>query len=165
MPLTPAQLAMLKADIAANSDLNSKPNTPDGSAAIADLYNAVAAPVFIVWKKNVSIGAVGDAINATELAGLTTLNVTRLQAIGQYAPSGINPSLADRRQAFDDIFSGAGGATTRASLLALWKRNATRGEKLFATGTGSDASPATSAFATDNFPITLGDVQAARALP
>ena len=33
---------------------------------------------------------------------------------------------------FDDVFSVAAGASTRAALLALWKRPATRLEKLFA---------------------------------
>jgi hypothetical protein len=56
--------------------------------------------------------------------------------------AGVNPSLPDCRQFFDDIFSGAGGTNTRANLLALWKRLATRAEKLYATGTGSDPSPA-----------------------
>ena len=55
--------------------------------------------------------------------------------------AGINPSLATVRQFFDDIFSVAAGASTRAALLALWKRFATRGERVFATGTGSDATP------------------------
>jgi hypothetical protein len=55
----------------------------------------------------------------------------------------VNPSIASNRAFFDDVFSGAGGTNTRAALLALWKRLATRGEKLYATGTGSDASPAT----------------------
>ena len=62
------------------------------------------------------------------------------------SPSGVNPSLAERRAFFDEVFSVAAGATTRAQLLALWKRPATRTEKIFATGTGSDASPATLTF-------------------
>ena len=74
---------------------------------------------------------------------LSSLNATRLQTIALYSPAGINPSMSDRRTFFDDVFSGAGGVNTRAKLLALWKRNANRGEKLFATGAGSDAVPAT----------------------
>jgi hypothetical protein len=140
--LTPAQKATLKASILADGTLAAAVAAGDDST-VAAAYNAAAAPAFVVWKSNVSIGAVGDAINATELAGLTTLNTTRLQTIAQYAPTGFNFSLADRRQAFNDIFSGAGGTVTRPALLALWKRNATRAEKALATGTGSDATPAT----------------------
>jgi hypothetical protein len=74
--------------------------------------------------------------------------------------AGVNPSLIDVRQMFDDIFSGAGGTNTRANLLALWKRLATRGEKIFATGTGSDPSPGTLTFEGN---ISYQDVEQARA--
>jgi hypothetical protein len=48
---------------------------------------------------------------------------------------------------------------TRAALLALWKRLATRGEKLYATGTGSDAVPGTLTFEGN---ISARDVEEAR---
>jgi hypothetical protein len=153
MALTPAQLTTLKADIAANSDLNSQPNNSDGNLAIANLYNLNASPNFTVWKAS---------FNAAELAGLSTLNNTRLQSLAMYLAAGVNASRADTRAFFDDIFSGAGGVNTRAALLILWKRLAKRGEKLFATGTGSDASPATLVHEGN---ITPTDVQMARDLP
>lgn len=145
MALTPAQRATLKTDALATPSLTTAISLADWPA-VAAYYNAQASPDFTVWKTNVSIGAVGDKMNAAELAGLTTLNVQRLQVIAAYSPSGVNPSLADRRAFFDDVFSGAGGVNTRASLLALWKRLSNRVEKLFATGTGSDAVPATMTF-------------------
>ena len=162
MALTPQQLATLKADILADPALNAFPNNADGNTAIANAYNQNASPAFTVWKTNVSITAIGDKFNGAELGGLTSANQTRLQTIAQYSPMGVNPSLADRRQFFDDIFSGAGGAVTRPALLALWKRLARRGEKLFATGTGSDPSPATLTF---EGVITFQDVTQARELP
>ena len=115
-----------------------------------------------MWKSLVSIADVGRKINGGELAGLTTLNVTRLQCIATYLAGGISPVLADHRAFFDDIFSGAGGATTRAALLALWKRVASRVERLFATGTGSDASPGTLVF---EGAIDVNDVSLALNLP
>ncbi|MGH7947905.1 MAG: hypothetical protein ACREQF_01605, partial [Candidatus Binataceae bacterium] len=114
------------------------------------------------WKTNVAINEVGKKFNGAELAGLTTGNQTRLQMLAQYLAGGVNPTLIDNRQFFDDVFSGAGGATTRANLLALWKRLATRAEKLYATGTGSDPSPATLTFEGS---VTYQEVQQARALP
>lgn len=141
--LTPAQQTTIKADILANPDLNSQPNTADGAFEIARLYSLQAVPNFTVWRSMVSITDIGNAFNGPELSGLSTLNNTRLQTIAQYSPGGINPSLAQRRAFFDDVFSGAGGVLTRANLLALWKRLALRIEKLLATGVGSDASPAT----------------------
>lgn len=133
MALTNAQLQTLKADIITNGLQNNTAN------AIAEFYNA--ASTFTVWKTNVSINEVGKKLNGTELAGLTTGNQTRLQTIAQYLAGGINPSLSDNRAFFDDVFSGAGGTNTRAALLILWKRIANKIERLFATGTGSDAVP------------------------
>lgn len=182
MSLTPAQLATLKADIAANTNtipagqpwsgafvgvqVKNVPGTGDGNAAIAGWYNLAASPTWTVWRKLVSITDVGDAFNGTELAGLTTGNQTRLQTIALFSAGGVNPSLADRRQFFDDVFSGAGGATTRASLLVLWKRLASNFQKLFSTGTGSDAAPATTASGFgDSTSLSAAEVLAARNLP
>ena len=143
MALTSGQLAAIKADIIANSDLNTKPNNSDGNDAIAKIYNLAASPAWTVWKVNVAINDVGKSLNGTELAGMTTGNQTRLQTIALYLANGVDPSLASNRAFFDDVFSGAGGTNTRAALLILWKRLATRLEKLLSTGTGSDAAPAT----------------------
>lgn len=173
MPLTTAQLQTLKADLAANastvsingatpvaiSSLDTAPErTSDAAFSVAAWYNLAASPAFVLWRKQVSVPATGDAMNATEVGGLTTANLQRLQTLAQYTTGFFDFSLPDRRQAFNDIFSGAGGTNTRASLLALQKRSGTNAEKLFATGTGSDASPAISAFA-DGLPLTGTDIQ------
>jgi hypothetical protein len=140
--MTSAQKATLKTAIQADPTANTFYVNGD-LTGLAGYLNALASPVFRVWKSIVSVTEVGDNIVATELAGLTTLNATRLQTIAMYSGGGINPALADRRAFFDDVFSGAGGTLTRPKLLALWKRDATRFEKVFAVGTGSDAVPAT----------------------
>jgi hypothetical protein len=146
MALTPAQQATLKADIQADAAFNSLPQNSDGAFAIAEAYKLLASPDWTVWKSNVTINEVGKKFNGSELAGLTTGNQTRLQTLAQYLAGGVNPSLLDNRQFFDDVFSGAGGAVTRANLLILWKRLANRAEKLFSTGTGSNSAPATMTF-------------------
>ena len=163
MSLTQTQLTTLKADIAADSVLSLVPETADGSATVAAAYNLNANPPFTVWKTNVSITEVGNNIVATDLAGLSTLNSTRLQTVVMLSQDGINASLSDRRAFFDDIFSGAGGAATRAKLLILWKRLATRAEKLYAIpqSPGSDASPSTLTFEGE---IMMQDVQDAWAI-
>ncbi len=163
MALTTAQLQALKADIVADSALNAQPNTSDGAFAIAALYNLLASPAFIVWKTAVSWQAIGDQIDAGELVGLTTSKLTQLQTLALISQDGINASSADRRGAFDQIFSAAGGTITRPRLLTLWKRSATRAEKLFASGTGSDASPATLSLTFDGT-LQYQDVQMARSL-
>lgn len=158
--LTSAQLLLIKAAILADGTLAAKPNNSDGAFEIAAALNLVATPSFTVWKTLVPIASVGDNFSGTELAGLTTGNQSRLQTIAAYSAQGINPSLIDRRQFFDDVFSGAGGTTTRAKLLILWKRLATRAEKACATGAGSDASPATMSF---EGTLSYQDVEQARA--
>jgi len=156
---TTAQLLALKTAIAVSADLvqagtpdcggfvgvavNAVPNTPDGNQCLSRVYALAASPAFTVWKTSVTITQIGDNIVATEIAGLSSLNATRLQTIVQLSGDGINPSLADRRAFFDDIFSGAGGVGTKAKLLILYKRLANRFERIYATGTGSDAVPAT----------------------
>lgn len=144
--LTDAQLQALKADISADPVLNALPKNSDGAYEIAQRYNTLASPAFTVWKTAVTSQAVGQAMSSSEVAGLTTANTSRLQVMEQFSGGLFNPSLADTRAGFDSIFSGAGGAVTRTALLALWKRKATRAEKLFASGTGSDAAPATLSF-------------------
>ncbi len=173
MPLTLAQKQTLKTDILTNPATvlwqgnqvaisaiaaSTAPDNPDANFAIKTWYNLVTA-AFVVWKTSVSINAVGDNFVGSELSGLTTANQTRLQTIALFSTAGVNPSLADRRFFFDDVFSGAGGAGTRVKLLALWKRFATNSEKLFATGTGSDASPATMGYETA---LSVADIEAAR---
>ena len=138
--LTTPQRAALKTAIQADGTANTL--YVDGNLdGLAAHLNANASPAFTVWKTLVAVGDVGKTFVASELAGLTQLNTSRLQNLAAWLAAGVNPSLASIRQFFDDIFSGAGGANTRAALLVLWKRPASRVERVFATGTGSDASP------------------------
>jgi hypothetical protein len=140
--LTTAQLATLKAHIDATPALAAFPNNPDGAYAIAQILNQEASPAFIVWKTAVSRNEVGKTFIASALAAITSGNNDKLANFAAWNET-VNPSRLDQRQFFDDIFSVAAGASTRAALLVLWKRSATALEKVFATGTGSDASPAT----------------------
>jgi hypothetical protein len=161
MALTPAQLVTLKNHI--NASVVPAVVTARGGGAVgrddttlAALYNANST--FVVYKTNVGLGEIGDKINGAELAGLSSLNTTRLQAVIMLSPTGYNPSLVDRRAFFDDIFSGAGGVVTRASLLTLWKRFAREVERVFATGTGSDAVPGQLVYEGS---VTIADIGAA----
>jgi len=140
--LTTAQLQALKTDIAADPVLSLIPQNSDGAFEVAQAYNLLAAPLFWVWKSLVSLEDVGGALVASEVEGLTTAENGRMQTFAQFNPSGFSPWRLDHRLFFEGVFSGAGGAATRAALDTLWKREATRGEALLATGTGSLASPA-----------------------
>ncbi len=167
--MTTAQLQTLKTDIAANSNptgqpgsiyqataVNAVPNNSDGNAAIAFWYDQATNPAKIVWRNAIPVSQVGTAMLSADIANLTAVNNTRLQVLGQYATQGFFAS-ADVEAGFSDIFSSAPNTVTR--LHAVWRRTALRIEALFATGTGSDAVPATLVFEGQ---ISGGDVQAAR---
>ncbi len=153
MNLSLSQLQALKADIVADSTLNAIPKTTDGCQLVADAYNLLAAVDHWVWRT--SVGETDYTRNSgldTDGTTVTTWSWTtyigRSQGERDAWPrlfmgggTGCNPSLANVRSAFTDIFSGAGGANQRAHLLAISRRKATRGEKLFAVGSGTAASP------------------------
>lgn len=158
--LSTAQLTALKADILADPALAAQPMNDDGHFAIAAAYNILASPVFRVWKTSVSTAEVKKNVVWTELIGRSVGE--RDSFVFMLSNGTINPADVNIRQGILDIFSGAQGATTRNQLNALSKRDATRGEKLFATGTGSDATPATMNFEGN---LSYQDVSAARNLP
>ena len=141
MDLTPAQEQTLKANILATPE-TAVLYTDGNLQGLADYYNAQAAPAWIVWKTSVDKNEVGKTFVASALAAITAGNNDKLANFAAWNET-VNPSRADQRLFFDDVFSVAAGASTRAALLVLWKRSATAFEKLYATGTGSDATPAT----------------------
>lgn len=142
--MTPAQLQTLKTFINQNPAWAALPLNQTSAQFIADALNLNASPSFTAWKSNVTLPETALAFNGAEFASVTSANHSRLQTIAQYYSGGYNASSADIRAMWNDIMSSK--TLTLASLLALWKRFATVVEKLFATGTGSDASPATLSF-------------------
>jgi len=62
--------------------------------------------------------------------------------------AGVNPSLPNVRQGWADIFSGGPGTAQRTHLLAMARRLANRGEKIYATpqSPASTSSPSTLTF-------------------
>lgn len=164
MALTNAQLATLKADIAADPALAAKPMTSAGAQEIADAYN-LTVPAWIVWKPNVPTLQIGAVVSYVAVAAMTTANLDRVRTFYVMNPDSFDPSRSDIRTYMSDTFSGALGGQGQASrdaLEALYRRAATRAEKLYSTGTGSTASPATLTFSGS---ITGADVQQARELP
>lgn len=63
MPLTSAQYASLRAAIQADPVLNAIPKGGDGDIAIADAFNALAAPDFPVWRPDVPVREIMDTFN------------------------------------------------------------------------------------------------------
>lgn len=157
--MTPEQLAVLKADIIANPDSNIQAwRSAYDAGPIADWYNSVTSPAFIVWKSSVRVEDVLAATSFSGTGGFISRSAGERDAyLAITARDSINPAIANIRQAFADIFSGAGqGATdTKTAFLTLSKRTANRLERLFATGTGSDAVPATMTYEGE---VSFGDV-------
>ena len=159
--MTPAQLTQLRTAIDADQVLSAYPNNSDGAYDMAQFLNQPTSPAFIVWKTSATIADTTKAFNGSEWAGMTSANHTRLQTVRQWLEDSYDASRADIRAMFNDVWSGAGGANTRTALLAVWKRTATKAEKIFASGTGSDASPAN---LTIEGLLNYADIQAARNL-
>jgi len=161
--MTPAQLQTLHTYILASPDLASQPMTPDGDYEIARLLSLDAlGPTNIVWRSLVSLNIVATAYDPVELDALTVNERSRLQTLAFYMPAGVQPSIPNVRDFFNNIFAGAGGADTRAALRGTWERIATRGERLYALGAGTSADPATLVI---EGAISPSDVNTARNLP
>lgn len=158
--LTAEQLAALKADILADPTLNAFPNNSDGAFAIAAAYNQLASPTWTVWKSDVSTV---DIRNALVWSEYDVLSVSKQNAFSFLCSNHIvNAGLANVRQGIQSIFGAPQQSGNLAALIAIAKRSATRAEKLFSTGTGSVANPATMTFEGQ---LSFQDVQTARNLP
>ena len=160
--MTPEQLATLKAAILADNELASLPMTSGGALVIAEAMNSVATPDFIVWKTAVSIDEIMR--NGMDWARVDNLSVGKARIWDWLGRLGsFDASKANVRAGIDAAWVGtAADLAVRASVYVHCKRKASRGEKLFATGTGSDAVPATMGFEGN---ISSDDVQQARELP
>jgi hypothetical protein len=144
MPLTTQQLATLKAAILAETDATFVAlRAATDETGMAAWYNAPTSPAFIVWRRDVKTPEIGPVLNWVAVANLTTANRDRATTFVMLNPSQFNAS-ADIAAYWDTTFGGSlggEGANTRAALQALWRRTANRVERLFATGTGTDATP------------------------
>lgn len=158
--LTPAQQSTLNSCINAVPAWASLPNDSESALTIANGLNLTATPAYIVWRTNVTANETGNAWNGTDIDGMSALNMQRLQLLLASSPQGtFDMSRADRRAGFENPFGTNQNNASRVAMRAVWKRSATVGEKCLATGTGSDASPATMGYEGQ---FSYPDVQAAR---
>lgn len=141
--MTPAQKATLKAYIEADATLNALPRNGDGYFDMARLLNLEATPAFTVWKTSVPVDDIMR--NGMDWTRVDNLSVGKSRIWDWMTRLGsINPSKVNVRAGIDATWVGtASDLAVRDSVYTHCKRNATVFEKLFATGTGSVASPAT----------------------
>lgn len=146
MALTPAQQAIVKAYIVADPTLNDQPYDGDGLGYIRDHLNAIASPDFIVWKTSTTTDEYRQAVMETAGAApqLDALTGSKRDSLLWVIGASTRPSITATRTAIDD-FCGSQN-TLKAALASVHKRASRVIEKILATGTGSDAVPATMDF-------------------
>lgn len=154
MPLTTAQAATLKTAILAETDPEFVTYRTNGqNNQMAEWFNRPASPDYFVKRTTLSRQEIitGTSDDGTTFSWAGGAYITRSQGERDafremFNSTGtVNPSLPSIVAAFNDIFSGAGGAANRAHITAMSRRLATRVEKLFASGAGTNASPSTMA--------------------
>lgn len=115
---------------------------------IAAWYNAQRTPALVVWKTKLYLEEIIQ--NGFDWVRVDNLSVGKAR-IWEWMFGGedrsINPSKPNVRAGIAEVWKGTqADLAVQASVLAHCKRNATRIEALFATGTGTTADPATMAF-------------------
>jgi hypothetical protein len=139
--LTDAQKVTIKADILANADTLAAYNIGNLDA-LEKLYNAAAAPAFTVWRSVLTSEQARAAVSGGDgLAQLDNLTAGKRDSLLWLFDGNTQPANAAQRDAITNLCGTQN--VLKAAILAAQKRTASRIEKLFATGTGSDASPAT----------------------
>lgn len=158
--LTPDQLSVFAAALQAETDAELVAYRDSGNnGGIVEWYNQPSTTY--VWRTSVSEQEIVSEESPEGTFWDWTAYISRSDAERMtweriFQGGTINPSLLNIRQGIADIFSGPSGANQRQHLLAVGKRLATRGEELFAVGTGTQADPAVMGFEGD---ITIIDVR------
>ena len=138
MELTYAQKLTLRAAITADPQLNVFPTNSDGADAIAKLLNLDAVPTYIVYKSAVTLNEImSNGFRWTDVDGLTAQKYRTWETM--VALGTINPSRINVRQGVKDCWGD--GSLQEVAILPHFKRSATRGEKILATGLGTTLAP------------------------
>ena len=146
--LTTQQLAALKTDILADASFNGLPQNSDGAFAIAAAYNLATSPAWVVWRTSVAQDEImQNGFDWTRVDNLSIGKSRIWEWMFDNADRVFNPAKPNVRAGIDATWVGtAADLAVRTAVYTHCKRNATRAEKLFSSGTGSDATPATMAF-------------------
>lgn len=108
---------------------------------IAAWYNSISIPDFWVWRTSVWQDEWRDAVmNGGGAIQLDALSASKRESLLWAISGSLDPSKSVVRQALAD-FCGT-QATLKASLVTVSMRKANNSERVFATGTGTTASPA-----------------------
>lgn len=161
--LTPAQYTALKNHIDNTPALAAQPNNSDGAFTIAAAMNLPANPAWIVWRTSVTRKEILQ--NGFDWTRLDNLSVGKARVWSDiFVDGSLNPSKANVRAGIESVWVGtAQDLAVRAAVYIHCKRAATIAQKLFSTGTGSDATPATmDTDIPETFVLQYSDVEIAR---
>jgi hypothetical protein len=166
MALTLDQKTALKAAIVADEVLNALPNNSDTAITIAQAFNLPASPDWWVWRTAVTRKEIlQNGFNWTRLDNLSVGKARIWQDI--FVDGELNPSKANVRTGIEAVWVGTqADLDQRAAVYIHCKKLASRVQKLFSTGTGSNGDPATMDVNIDEaFEVSGNDVETARQLP
>lgn len=156
--LTTAQLQTLKGWIDADPILSLLPLNSDTAFEIAAALNQEVDPAFVVWRTAVTLREImSNGFRWTDVDGLSAAKYRTWELMNSLGT--IDPSKPNVRQGLRDTWGA--GSLQELAITPHLKRNATQVEKLLATGTGTDATPATLSF---EGTISFNEVEDARAL-
>lgn len=159
--LTSAQLQTLRTDIDAQTDPDFLEFRNAGdNAGMASWYNVAGSTV--VWRSSITRHeAQADGFDWTQCDNLTNGQARIWEWIFN-TTGAMNPSEPGVRAGIAECWKGtAAKVAVGVFVLGKCKRNATRGEALYAAGAGTTANPSTMGFEGS---ITVDDVRAAMAL-
>lgn len=141
------QLTTLRAAILADQSLTQHLATGRFDL-IRDYYNAPADPAFIVWRTAVTQNEImQNGFDWVRVDNLTIGKARIWEWLFQNESRSINPSKLNVRAGIDETWKGtAADLAVRAAVYTHCKRACNRVERLFATGTGSDAVPGLAGF-------------------
>jgi hypothetical protein len=165
MALTPEQLPALKAYINSVPAWAALPLNSDSAYFIAGELKKATSPAFVVYKPTEHTEKIGRTVSYVAVEALTTANLDKVNTFYRMNPSIFEPMKADVRSFWTNVLSGAlGGAgqVSRDAMDALYRRTASVGEKIYATGTGTTLAPGNLVFEGE---ITYQEVEQARNLP
>jgi hypothetical protein len=161
--MTPQQLQTLKAAIAAETDAAFVEYRTNGQTnQMAAFFNEPSSPAFVVWRTSVSQDEITQ--NGFDWVRVDNLSVGKAR-IWEWmfgnAQRVFNPSKANVRAGIDECWKGTtADLAVRAAVYTHCKQTATRGQKIYATGTGTDVDPGLMTFTGQ---ISSSDISAALA--
>lgn len=140
--MTPAQLTTLKAAILAETaPAFVALRNGNETGQMADWFNV--ASTFVAWRTNVTRDEMtAEGFDWTQVDNLTTGQARIWDLLFDNQQRAMNAGDAGKRAGLAECWKGtAAKLAVGAFALSKCKRAINRGEKVFATGTGTDASP------------------------